>query len=296
MTPASPIAQQANRTRSRSEIGRRFDRLVEIMRILRSHNGCPWDREQTRDSLRPFLLQETYEVLDAIDRGDHNALREEIGDLMFEAVFLAQLCAEDNLFTILDALDSILDKLIRRHPHVFGDSGSQTNAGSTDPISSGRVARNWEQIKAKERANNNQGRTLLEGVPSTLPSLLRAYEIGNRVASVGFDLNSSEDLANNLKKEVPRLKDLLDKAGHVAQVEDPEDTIGDHLLTIVNLARKAGVEPEAALRRVNNKLTSRFAELEKRFLNKGSSIHDASPEDMKQVWNEIKNGQSPNIP
>ncbi len=296
MTPASPIAQQANRTRSRSEIGRRFDRLVEIMRILRSHNGCPWDREQTRDSLRPFLLQETYEVLDAIDRGDHNALREEIGDLMFEAVFLAQLCAEDNLFTILDALDSILDKLIRRHPHVFGDSGSQTNAGSTDPISSSRVARNWEQIKAKERANNNQGRTLLEGVPSTLPSLLRAYEIGNRVASVGFDWNSSEDLANNLKKEVPRLKDLLDKAGHVAQVEDPEDTIGDHLLTIVNLARKAGVEPEAALRRVNNKLTSRFAELEKRFLNKGSSIHDASPEDMKQVWNEIKNGQSPNIP
>ena len=296
MTPASPIAQQANRTRSRSGIGRRFDRLVEIMRILRSHNGCPWDREQTRDSLRPFLLQETYEVLDAIDRGDHNALREEIGDLMFEAVFLAQLCAEDNLFTILDALDSILDKLIRRHPHVFGDSGSQTNAGSTDPISSSRVARNWEQIKAKERANNNQGRTLLEGVPSTLPSLLRAYEIGNRVASVGFDWNSSEDLANNLKKEVPRLKDLLDKAGHVAQVEDPEDTIGDHLLTIVNLARKAGVEPEAALRRVNNKLTSRFAELEKRFLNKGSSIHDASPEDMKQVWNEIKNGQSPNIP
>ena len=137
---------------------------------------------------------------------------------------------------------------------------------------------------------------MLEGVPSTLPSLLRAYEIGNRVASVGFDWNSSEDLANNLKKEVPRLKDLLDKAGHVAQVEDPEDTIGDHLLTIVNLARKAGVEPEAALRRVNNKLTSRFAELEKRFLNKGSSIHDASPEDMKQVWNEIKNGQSPNIP
>ena len=295
MTPASPKAQQANQTRSRSEIGQRFDRLVEIMRILRSPNGCPWDREQTLDSLRPFLLQETYEALDAIDRGDHSALREEIGDLMFETVFLAQLCAEDNLFTILDALDDILDKLIRRHPHVFGDSGSQTNAGSTDPISSSQVARNWEQIKAKERIKNNQERTLLEGVPSTLPSLLRAYEIGNRVASVGFDWNSSEDLADNLKKEVPRLKDLLDNADHAVQVEDPEDTIGNLLLTIVNLARKAGVEPEAALRRVNNKLTSRFTELEKRLLNKGSSIHAASPEDMKQVWDEIENGQSPNI-
>src|ERR1051325_1567737 len=159
-----------------------FTRLIEIMATLRGPGGCPWDREQTIDSLKPFVLEETYEVLDAIDRGDHAALREELGDFVFEAVFLAQLESEAGHFSIADSLTAIADKLVRRHPHVFA-----RGAGEAPLNSAGEVVTRWEQIKAQERGGAAKPKTLLGTVPAALPALLRAHQIGLRAKSVGFD-------------------------------------------------------------------------------------------------------------
>src|SRR5438477_281754 len=169
---------------------REFARLIETMATLRAPDGCPWDREQTIDSLKPFVLEETYEVLDAIDRHDHDALREELGDFVFEAVFLAQLEAEAGHFTIADSLKIIADKLVRRHPHVF-----KRDEEATPIESAGQVKARWEEIKARERSNAPAAKTktLLGGLAPTLPALLRAFHIGTRVASVGFDWARTED-------------------------------------------------------------------------------------------------------
>src|SRR4249920_2520912 len=158
-----------------------FTRLVEIMATLRGPDGCPWDREQTIDSLKPFVLEETYEVIEAIDAHDHRALCEELGDFVFEAVFLAQLEAEAGHFTVADALTSIADKLVRRHPHVFAREEGDA------PLAPAEVVTRWEQIKAQERGQSATPKTLLSGVPAALPALLRAYQIGLRARSVGFD-------------------------------------------------------------------------------------------------------------
>src|SRR3954447_16631419 len=157
--------------------GAEFKNLVDIMARLRGPNGCPWDREQTIQSLRGFLLEETYEVLDAIDRADHDALKGEVGDLLFEGVFLAQVEADEERFTVADSLRAISDKLIRRHPHIFGSTAS-------DVRTAGQVVEQWEQIKAREQKDAGERRSLLRGVPASLPSLLRAHEIGTRVAAV----------------------------------------------------------------------------------------------------------------
>ena len=160
--------------------GNAFERLVDIMQMLRSPEGCPWDREQTIDSLRGFVLEETYEVLDAIDRADHEALRGEIGDLLFEGVFLAQVETDAGRFSVTDSVRVICDKLIRRHPHIFGSTASHVRTP-------GQVVEQWEQIKAREQKDAGERRSLLRGVPRTLPSLLRAHEIGTRVAAVISD-------------------------------------------------------------------------------------------------------------
>src|SRR6516162_11273865 len=165
-----------------SRAAEEFTRLVEIMAVLRSPHGCPWDREQTIDSLKPFVLEETYEVIEAIDRQDHAALCEELGDFVFEAVFLAQMEAEAGRFTIADSLKSISDKLIRRHPHVFAQASGELPIDSAD-----RVRTRWEEIKAQERAGTDTPKTLLSGSAPALPALLRAYHIGTRAASVGFE-------------------------------------------------------------------------------------------------------------
>ena len=181
-----------------------FTRLVEIMATLRSAEGCPWDREQTIDSLKPFVLEETYEVLEAIDRHDHAALREELGDFLFEAVFLAQLESEAGHFTIADALTSISDKLVRRHPHVF--ARDETTAAIDTPD---KVVTRWEEIKAQERGPGNTAakkKTLLSGIPATLPALLRAYEIGIRAKSVGFEWDKVTDVMDKIQEEVDELR------------------------------------------------------------------------------------------
>ena len=256
------------------------------MRTLRSPEGCPWDREQTLNSLRPFVLEETYEVLDAIDRGNHAGLRDEIGDLLFEAVFLAQLCAEQGHFTIADALDAIAEKLTRRHPHVFGDAASQGRGGSTGPISASQVLERWEQLKAQERSHSSHRGTLLGGIAPTLPALLRAYEIGSRVASVGFDWDRTRDVVGKIQEEAAELRHAIDN-GDQEQAE-AEAEMGDLLFTVANLARKLGIEPENALRRANDKFAKRFAELERRLVERGKSVHEASREELEAEWTNVK--------
>src|SRR4029079_2220408 len=199
---ARPKRAQKDSAKPRSGIGApgsEFQRLVDIMARLRGPDGCPWDREQTIESLRGFVLEETYEVLDAIDRGDHDALRGEIGDLLFEGVFLAQVEADAGRFSVSDSLRLICDKLIRRHPHIFGTTGSHVRTA-------GQVVEQWEQIKAREQKDAGERRSLLRGVPSSLPSLLRAHESGTRVAAVGFDWAHTSDVVDKIEEEVAELR------------------------------------------------------------------------------------------
>ncbi len=246
------------------------------MRRLRGPKGCPWDREQTIESLRGFVLEETYEVLDAIDRADHGALLGEIGDLLFEGVFLAQIEADDGRFEVAASLRAITAKLIRRHPHVFG-----TTRGVRTP---GQVVEQWEQVKAREQQSAGEPRSLLRGVPRAMPSLLRAHEIGTRVAAVGFDWARTTDVVDKIEEEVAELRQAVDGEGR----ERAEEEMGDLLFSMANLARKLGLEPESALRKANEKFTARFEALERKFEESGRSIHDATLEEMEEVWQQIK--------
>jgi MazG family protein len=259
-----------------NDAGLEFQKLVDVMARLRGPDGCPWDREQTIHTLRPFVLEETYEVLDAIDRDDHDALRGELGDFLFEAVFLAQLESDDGRFTVADSLRDITAKLIRRHPHVFGDvTGVKT---------SGKVLEQWEQIKAREQQQAGTERSVLRGMPKALPSLLGAHEIGTRAAAVGFDWAKADDVVAKIEEEVAELKQAVATEGQ----ERIEEEMGDLLFAMANLARKLGVEPESALRKANQKFTMRFQELERRFHEAGRSVHGAGLEEMEKVWEAIK--------
>ena len=259
--------------------GARFERLVEIMRTLRSPGGCAWDREQTVASLRPFVLEEAYEVVEAMDRNDRASLCEELGDLLLEAVFVAQICAEDGDFTITDAADAVTAKLIRRHPHVFGEGAG---AGDLSPV---EVKRQWERIKREERADAPADRaTLLDGIPEALPSLLRASRIGARAANVGFDWDEAEQVIDKADEEIAELRDAI-AAGSPAPIEEE---IGDLLFTIANAARKLRVDPESALRTANAKFTRRFRAVEQRLEDRGCTVHDASPDELEREWQAVK--------
>ena len=226
--------------------GTRFERLVEVMRTLRSPHGCAWDREQTLRSLRPFVLEETYELLDALDRGDHAALGEELGDFLYEAVFLAQIAEEEGHFTIGDAVQNIVDKLVRRHPHVFTPDGRPL-AEAREDLTSNAVVQKWEDLKAGERsAAGTPEKSILSGVPLTLPALLRAYELSARAVAVGFDWPTPEGVLEKIEEEVAELREAV--TSHGPNAAQAEEEMGDLLFTIVNLSRKLGVEPEAALR------------------------------------------------
>jgi len=213
-----------------------FTRLVEIMATLRGPDGCPWDREQTIDSLKPFVLEETYEVIEAIDAHDHGALCEELGDFVFEAVFLAQLESEAGHFTIADSLTSIADKLVRRHPHVFARA-----AGEAALDSAGQVRTRWEEIKAQERGGSATSKTLLGGIAPALPALLRAYQIGTRAASVGFEWSTTRDVVAKIQEEVDELREVIDAAGTIDQVR-AEEEMGDLLFSIAQLSRRLAID------------------------------------------------------
>jgi MazG family protein len=263
-------------------VGERFERLVEIMRTLRAPDGCPWDREQTHASLRPFVLEETYEVLEAIEGGSPANLCEELGDFLFEAVFLARISEEAGDFTIGDAIDAISDKLVRRHPHVF-----ERKSGDA-PMTSGQVIEKWETLKARERAGGpEKKKTTLSGVPKTLPSLLRAYEVSFRAAAVGFDWQKPDDVLDKIEEEVAEVRREVE-SGATADLSRAEEEMGDLLFAIANLSRHLGIEPEAALRRATDKFTHRFEAMEHAFAERGKRLNQSTLEEMEAEWQSVK--------
>ena len=259
-----------------------FSRLVEIMETLRGPDGCPWDREQTIDTLKPFVLEETYEVIEAIDAHDHRALCEELGDFLFEAVFLAQLESEAGHFTIADSLTSIADKLVRRHPHVFARA-----AGEAALDSAGQVRTRWEEIKAQERGGSATSKTLLGGIAPALPALLRAYQIGTRAASVGFEWSTTRDVVAKIQEEVDELREVIDAAGTIDQVR-AEEEMGDLLFSIAQLSRRLGIEPETALRKADDKFTKRFGRLEQSVTDSGRAMKDMTLDELEAEWQRLK--------
>jgi MazG family protein len=257
--------------------GEKFQRLIEIMSRLRSPEGCPWDREQNFDSIKPYLLEETYEVLDAVDKRDWRALAEELGDVMLEAVFFAQMAAEEKLFGIEDSLDAINEKLVRRHPHVFGSGTAKTP---------GEVKQRWDEIKAEEKRDKNQAPELLEPVPRALPALVEATQLTSRAAGVGFDWPNAGQVLEKLDEE---LKELAE-ARQGASREKIEGELGDVLFVLVNLARFLAVDPEQALRKTNRKFRERFGYVERKLKEEGKSPSEATLEEMDALWNEAKRG------
>ena len=254
-------------------IGERFARLVEIMARLRSPNGCPWDREQNFDTIKPYLLEETYEVLDAIDVRDFNGLAEELGDLLLQAVFFAQMAAEEGRFDIGDSVDAINNKLIRRHPHVFGDAVAKT---------AGDVKRRWEEIKAAEKP---RPKGLLASVPRSLPALVEAHQIASRAAGAGFDWENVQQVLDKLHEELAEL--------HAAREHSElEGEIGDVLFVAVNIARFLKVDPEQALRKTNAKFRRRFEHVENGLAASGKSLSEARMDEMESLWQDAKRAES----
>jgi MazG family protein len=266
--------------------GTQFERLVHVMRTLRSPNGCAWDREQTLLSLRPFVLEETYELLETLDRRDPQALREELGDFLYEAVFLAQIAEEEGHFSLGDAIQSIVDKLIRRHPHVFSPDGRPLAEGRPS-LTPTEVVEKWEDLKARERdAAHAPDASALSGVPRTLPSLLRAYELSSRAAAVGFDWVHAADVLEKIDEEVGELREIVTRSpGDPARVEEE---MGDLLFAIANLARKLGIEPEAALRVANDKFQRRFEGMERSVARRGESLRALTSSSLEAEWQAQK--------
>jgi MazG family protein len=261
---------------SNSSAGEKFQKLVETMARLRAPGGCPWDREQNFDSIKPYTLEETYEVLDAIDRRAWGELAEELGDFMLQAVFYAQMASEEKLFEIGDALDAINGKLIRRHPHVFGEQSAET---------AGDVKRIWGQVKAEEK--KGQGREqdgLLAPVPRALPALVEAQQISSRAAGAGFDWENPEQVLEKLHEELAEFAEARRAASH----DELENEMGDLLFVLVNLARFVKVDPEQALRRTNAKFRKRFAYIEGKLAERGRKLEDSNIGEMEALWQEAK--------
>lgn len=278
---------------SRSEqghAGARFERLVDIMRTLRSEHGCAWDRQQTLKTLRPFVLQETYELLDALDRGDHDALKSELGDFLFEAVFLAQICEEEGRFSIADSIQAVAEKLVRRHPHIFDPDGLPTVASAKEGLASltpKQVKQQWEEIKARERTDAGEPeKTVLSGVPRSMPSLLRAYELGTRAAQVGFDWVKTGDVIDKAEEEIRELREAVAEGG--GKSAEAEEEFGDLLFALVNVARKLGIEPEAALRVANDKFQRRFDDVERQVTASGKEFRQLTLEQLETHWQVAK--------
>jgi len=252
---------------------RSFEELVQLMRTLRGPEGCPWDRKQTLPSLKPFVIEESYEVVDAIDREDRVALVEELGDFLLQAVFIAELAREEGTFDIYDAITAIHDKLVRRHPHVFGD----VEANDAE-----QVLVNWEKQKNEERKAENK--SVLAGVPQSLPALLRSSRLTEKAARVGFDWRRTEDVFEKLDEEIGELRDAI-AAKDQANVEEE---VGDLLFTIVNIARKLGVNAEEALQSSNRKFTRRFESMESQVRQSGRNIDQLTLDEMDHQWNDAK--------
>ena len=251
--------------------GDKFERLVSILARLRAPGGCPWDREQTFDTLKTYLVEETYEVLEAIDERNWNGLSEELGDLMLQPVFLAQMAAEEGRFNIADSLNAINEKLIRRHPHIFGDGSATT---------SDDVKKHWDEIKQEEKRSKGEAKkTLLGGVPGNVPALMEASQLTSKAAQVGFDWRNADEVIEKLHEELGELAG----ARGTASAAEIENELGDLLFVVVNLARFLKVDPEQALRKTNSKFRRRFGHIERNVPLPGATI-----EEMESLWQEAK--------
>lgn len=255
---------------------RSFDELVRLMTRLRGPEGCPWDRKQTLPDLKPFVIEEAYEVVDAIDQDDRDALREELGDMLLEAVFVAEITREEGSFDIYDSITAIHDKLVRRHPHVFGD----VVAGDAE-----EVLVNWEKLKQEERKAENK--SLLSGVPRSLPALLKASRLTEKASRVGFDWRRTEDVLEKLDEELAEFREAV-ASGDATRMQDE---LGDILFTIANVARKAELNPEEALQSTNRKFTSRFAWMEQQVRERGQNLDQLTLEEMDRLWDDAKHAE-----
>jgi MazG family protein len=293
-----------------STTGERFERAVAIMEKLRAPGGCPWDREQTFDSIKPYTLEETYEVLEAIDNRDWEELPGELGDLLLQVLFYSEMAKEQGSFSIDDVLDRLSNKLVNRHPHVFGDTKVNTSA---------EVKRNWEALKVEERKKRMQesasdiaggaasSPSILAGVSSSMPSLLEAHKLSSRAAQVGFDWPDIEALFSKLAEETSELRQQLQEfpapgpqpesrgiagSGRQSIPEDLrqrlEDEVGDLLFVLVNIARYLGLDSESALRRTNRKFRRRFMWMEQRLRESGRTADQTSMEELESLWQQAK--------
>ena len=256
---------------TQNKIGEKFVELVEIMQKLRSEDGCPWDKEQTPESILPFFLEEAYEVIESVEEKDWKNLQEELGDILLHTVFQAKMAEEEDRFTILDSLETINAKLTRRHPHVFGDR----------PVEEAKSAKkNWESEKHKEK--NRESR--LDGVPEALPSLIRAQRLQEKASYVGFEWDKIEEVWEKVHEEIVELKEAQSQG----IIEYIEEEIGDVLFSIVNLSRFLKISSEDALRKTNKKFIARFKKIEEELKKRNRPIEDASLAEMDEIWEEVK--------
>jgi len=282
--------------------GEKFERAVAIMHRLRAPGGCPWDREQTFDTIKPFTIEETYEVIEAIDNRNWNELPGELGDLLLQVLFYAEMAQEDGKFSIHDVLDRLSHKLISRHPHVFGDVEAETPQ---------EVLRNWEAIKAREKGTESAAqKLLLDSVSRAMPALMEAAKISAKAAAVGFDWPELKGLFEKLEEETHELRDEIKAAGMqntsprqrgvagARESEVPtekmakiEDEVGDLFFVLVNIARYLGVDAESALRKSNAKFRRRFEHVEKELRHKGKQLQESSLEEMEGLWQQAKRSE-----
>ncbi len=246
--------------------------LISIMSALRGEKGCPWDKVQTRESLKPFIVEEAYEVLEAIDEKNAEAIKEELGDLLFQIVFQCQIAKERGEFGMQDVLEKIAGKMIARHPHVFGEASYKTAE---------EVLVHWEAQKKRE---GKQRESILEGVPKTLPSLLRAHRLQDRASRVGFDWEKIDDVLQKLEEEMKEFREALRKKGR----DEIEDELGDVFFSLVNISRFVGVNPEDALRKTISKFISRFRHIEMAAADAGKTLSDMTLAEMDALWDEAK--------
>ncbi len=291
VAPHSCGLEPVQRILDNQSMPKRFTDLVALMDRLRSPDGCPWDREQTYATLAPMLLEEAYEAFDALEearQGRPDDLREELGDLLFQITFFARVAAERGEFTIDDVIEQVHAKMVRRHPHVFGD----TTAGD-----SAEVLRNWEAIKAEEKraagnlAGDAPGTSILDGVSTKAPALMEAHQISTKVARVGFDWKRVEDIFEKLQEELDELRAAI--ATH-ADAQDEEshahvrEEIGDLLFVVTNIARRMQVEPEAALKLSNRKFRRRFAYIENKLREQDRKFDETTVDELEELWQEAK--------
>jgi len=251
-----------------------FSELVKIMERLRSQDGCPWDREQTHDSLKPFLIEEAYEVLEAMESHDTERFKEEMGDLLFQIIFHTQISAEIGEFNIEQLLEKITEKMIRRHPHVFSDARV---------ANSQEVLFNWEEIKRKEKGGKRKG-SALDGIPRDLPALLRAHRLQDRASRLGFDWPDMEGAYAKVEEEMAELKSALEEGDR----QRMEEELGDLFFSLVNVARFIEVNPEEALRKTISRFIRRFHHIEEGLKQRGQEMGKETLEEMEKLWQEAK--------